>query len=80
MEEMRALRKEDPVKWSASQLAKKFDCSSLFVSFVTEGIVLNSKKEQQKQVTQVVKSRWGTKRRVAREDRAIRKERWYRDA
>lgn len=78
MEEMRALRKADPVKWSASQLAKKFDCSSLFVSFVTEGLS-KEKQAQQKLVTQVVKSRWGTKRRVAREDRALRKERWYRD-
>jgi len=75
---MRALRKADPVKWSASQLAKKFDCSSLFVSFVTEGLS-KEKQAQQKLVTQVVKSRWGTKRRVAREDRALRKERWYRD-
>jgi Mitochondrial ribosomal protein subunit L20 len=79
MEEMRALRREDPVKWSATQLAKKFDCSSLFVGFVTEGLS-KGKQEQQKRVTQVVKSRWGTKRRIAREDRAIRKERWYRDA
>jgi len=78
MEEMRALRRQDPVKWSAAQLAKKFDCTSLFVGFVTEGLA-KEKQEQHKLVTQVVKSRWGVKRRVAREDRALRKERWYRD-
>lgn len=78
MQEMRRLRREDPVKWSATQLGKKFDCSSLFVGFVTEGLS-KEKQEQQKLVTQVVKSRWGPKRRVAREDRALRKERWYKD-
>ena len=79
MEEMRQLRRSDPEKWSANQLAKKFDCSSLFVKFVTEGLS-RAKQEQQKQVTEAVKSRWGKKRRVAREDRAIRKEKWYQDA
>lgn len=78
MEEMRRLRKEDPVEWSASKLAKKFDTSSLFVGFVTEGIA-KEKREQQKQVTEIVKSRWGVKRRIAREDRALRKEGWGRD-
>ena len=78
MEEMRRLRREDPIEWSAKKLAKKFDCSSLFVGFVTEGIA-KEKQEQQKQLTEVIKSRWGVKRRTAREDRALRKERWGRD-
>lgn len=79
MEEMRRLRKEDPVAWSVTALAKKFDCSRIFVSFVTEGLS-QEKQKQQKMVTEVIKSRWGTKRRVAREDRALRKERWYSDS
>lgn len=79
MDEMRSLRKNDPLKWSVNRLAEKFDCSTIFVSFVTEGLA-KEKREQQKLVTQVVKSRWGIKRRVAREDEAIRKEKWYRDA
>lgn len=78
MNEMRALRKEDPMKWSASQLAKKYECSSLFVSFVTDGSA-QTKKEQQQQVTAFVQSRWGPKRRIAREDRQLRQEKWYRD-
>jgi Mitochondrial ribosomal protein subunit L20 len=78
MEEMRRLRREDPIEWSAKKLAKKFQTSSLFVGIVTEGIA-KDKKEQQKQVTDIVKSRWGVKRRTAREDRALRKERWGRD-
>lgn len=75
---MRRLRREDPIEWSAKKLAKKFDTSNLFVGFVTEGIA-KDKKEQQKQVTELVKSRWGVKRRTAREDRELRKERWGRD-
>lgn len=78
MDEMRALRKEDPYKWSLSQLAKKYDCASVFVGWVVEGIAKEKAKEQ-RMVTAFVKSRWGYKRRVAREDRQIRKERWYRD-
>lgn len=79
MDEMRELRKEDPYKWSVTQLAKKYDCSRVFVGWVVEGIA-KEKGQQQRIVTEVVKSRWGQKRRIAREDRAIRKERWYRDA
>lgn len=79
LEEMRRLRTEDPDTWSANKLAKKFDCSVLFVSIATDGIATR-KKLQQELVTEVVKSNWGTKRRLAREDRAIRREKWYSDA
>jgi hypothetical protein len=78
MDEMRTLRKADPLKWSASQLAKKFECSSLFVAFVTDGTA-NEKRVQQREVTEFVQSRWGPKRRIAREDRQLRREKWYRD-
>jgi len=37
------------------------------------------KKAMQKQVLEAVKSRWGTKRTLAREDRALRKEAWATD-
>ena len=79
MAEMRQLRTDDPLTWSITALAKKFDCSRVFVEFVTEGLSAE-KQKQQKLVTEVIKSRWGPKRRVAREDRALRKERWYSDA
>lgn len=77
VKEMRRLRLEDPDLWSSNKLAKKFDCSVLFVSIATDGIA-KQKQLQQELVTEVVKSRWGPKRRLAREDRAIRKETWYR--
>ena len=77
--EMKRLRREDPDQWSATQLQKKFDCSGVFVRFVIRGMS-KEKMEQQKLVSETVKSNWGIKRRVAREDRAIRKEKWFRDA
>lgn len=79
MDEMRALRMQDPYEWSVIKLAKKYDCSGVFVQWVIEGLA-EEKAAAQKLVTNVVKSRWGPKRRIAREDRAIRKERWTRDA
>lgn len=78
VDEMRKLRIEDPTKWSQTQLAKKFDCSNMFVGFVIKGIS-KEKAAQQKALSDVVRSNWGAKRRIAREDRAIRKDRWYRD-
>lgn len=77
--EMRSLRSQDPLEWSVKKLAKKFDCSRLFVMFVTEKLGVQ-KKDQQEQVTTLVKSRWSDKKRVAREDRQLRKETWYSDA
>lgn len=79
LEEMRRLRAEDPMTWSVGKLATKFDCSRMFVQTATSSVA-HGKKELQQQVTDIVKSRWGTKRRVAREDRALRRERWYKDA
>lgn len=78
---MRRLRTEDPLTWSAKKLALKYDCSVLFVGMATEGIAKRAgKQEIQKKLTEIVKSRWGQKRRVAREDRQIRREMSYRDA
>lgn len=77
LEEMRRLRQEDPISWSRTKLAKKFNCSNLFVGIVCQ--VDKKKREQQKQVLEAVKSRWGTIRRNAREDRTLRRETWGRD-
>lgn len=79
LEEMRKLRVEDPVAWSVKKLAKKFDCSQVFVQNAVAGLAKNKNAIQEK-VLEVVKSRWGTKRRIAREDRELRRTLWYRDA
>lgn len=77
IEEIRKLRLSDPMTWSRWKLARRFDCSPLFIAMVCEASP--QKKEIQKQVLQAVQSRWGTKRRMAREDRELRKEAWGRD-
>ncbi|KAL4973251.1 mitochondrial ribosomal protein subunit L20-domain-containing protein [Aspergillus desertorum] len=75
--EIRKLRLSDPMTWSRGKLAKRFDCSPLFIAQVCQASP--QKKEIQKQVLQAVQSRWGVKRRMAREDRKLRKDAWSRD-
>lgn len=77
VEEIIALRRSDPLKWTTTQLAKKFQCSTDFITNVCQG---NPElRAVQSQVLEAVKSRWGPKRRMAREDRQLRKEAWGRD-
>lgn len=77
IEEIRKLRLSDPMTWSRYKLAKRFECSALFVAMVCEASP--EKKQMQKQVLEAVQSRWGPKRRMAREDRQLRREAWGRD-
>ncbi|KAI9928070.1 hypothetical protein ASPWEDRAFT_42263 [Aspergillus wentii DTO 134E9] len=77
IEEIRKLRLSDPMTWSRWKLAKRFDCSPMFIGMVCEASP--QKKEIQRQVLEAVQSRWGAKRRMAREDRQLRKESWGRD-
>ncbi|KAI9805710.1 MAG: hypothetical protein M1833_005203 [Piccolia ochrophora] len=76
-EEIRRLRREDPEEWSKEKLAKKFECSALFVGIVCQAT--KQRKEEQKQMLEAVKSRWGRRRRTAREDRTRRRESWGRE-
>ncbi len=75
--EIRRLRSEDPFTWTRKKLAEKFDCSQFFVGMVVEAS--KERKEQQKQVLENVKEKWGRRKRYAREDRAKRRELWGRD-
>lgn len=77
IEEIRKLRLADPMTWSRHKLAKRFECSPLFIAMVCEASP--EKKQIQKQVLEAVQSRWGPKRRMAREDRQLRREAWGRD-
>ena len=79
LDEMRDLRKVDSMQWSVNRLSKKFECSPVFTHMVIDGLAPEKGREQ-KMVTDIVKSNWGKKRREAREDRQIRKERWLKDA
>jgi Mitochondrial ribosomal protein subunit L20 len=77
IEEIRKLRLNDPILWSRWKLAKRFNCSPLFIAMVCEASP--QKKDIQRQVLEAVRSRWGMKRRMAREDRQLRKESWGKD-
>lgn len=76
IEEIRKLRLNDPMSWSRWKLAKRFDCSPTFIAMVCDAG--REKKQIQRQVLEAVQSRWGIKRRIAREDRQLRRETWGR--
>ncbi|KAJ5335434.1 hypothetical protein N7541_005267 [Penicillium brevicompactum] len=78
IEEIRNLRLTDPMTWSRNKLAKRFECSPVFIAMVCQAS--KEKKEIQARILEAVQSRWGPKRRMAREDRELRKEAWGRDA
>jgi hypothetical protein len=77
VDEIRRLRREDPMTWSRNKLAKRFGCNPTFIKVVCEASP--EKKAIQAEVVEAVRSRWGKKRSIAREDRALRKELWARD-
>ncbi|CDO91874.1 unnamed protein product [Kluyveromyces dobzhanskii CBS 2104] len=74
--EIKRLRLEDPVKNSRKTLAKKYNCSPLFISIVSE-----PPKERQIEMShrlETIKSQWHPKRTLARAERKKRKTLWYR--
>ncbi|KAL7901534.1 mitochondrial ribosomal protein subunit L20 domain-containing protein [Trichoderma sp. SZMC 28014] len=76
IEEMRRLRAEDPLTWSVQKLARKFECSTVFVQMAAPAPAehlqwLKAKMERKME-------RWGPKRTQAREDRKRRAEMLYR--
>ncbi|KAI5288279.1 hypothetical protein KEM54_005339 [Ascosphaera aggregata] len=76
--QIKTLRFSDPIYWSQAKLAKKFGCSPIFVGQICEASP--EKKELQKNLLEAIKSSWGIKRTLAREDRELRRERWMKDA
>ncbi|KAL2268714.1 hypothetical protein VTJ83DRAFT_3560 [Remersonia thermophila] len=70
IEEMRRLRAEDPATNSVAALARRFDCSQLFVLMCCQAP--KEHREKMKAVEEKYKARWGPRRRAAREERARR--------
>ncbi len=73
---MRRLRMEDPVQWSVHALARKYNCSPIFVT-----IAVQSSKEHRRAMRgklAEVKDRWGPIRTKARDDRRKRRDMLYR--
>jgi hypothetical protein len=75
--EIRDLRTKDPRTWTRVKLAEKFECSQFFVGMVVKA---PQRAKQVERLHEGARRRWGSKRRMAREDRVRRKESWGRDA
>lgn len=64
MEEIRRLRREDPIKWTRKTLSEKFECSQFFVGLIAEATP--EKKQLERDGLETVKRTWGKKRKAAR--------------
>lgn len=76
IEEIRRLRKEDPRTWTRVRLAEKFDCSQFFVSLCCSAPEVANEREME---LERIKSKWGRKKREARDLRQEKKKLWGRD-
>ncbi|KAH6690598.1 mitochondrial ribosomal protein subunit L20-domain-containing protein [Plectosphaerella plurivora] len=74
--EIRRLRAEDPVTWSVTKLADKFNCSKVFITICTAAP--REHKEKLERRLEITKSRWGAIRTKARSERTKRKEMLFR--
>lgn len=72
--ELRALRAEDPIQYTAGALAKRFGCSPAFVSIVAP--LSKELRERGAKDQKGVAHAWGLNKRVAREGRKARRELW----
>ena len=68
------LRKEDPITYTKSKLAKQFNCSPLFVSIVAP--LPKAVRQVKKQQDDLKKQSWGLNKRVARAEREERRLLW----
>jgi hypothetical protein len=75
--EIKRLRTTDPERWTRLKLARKFNCSSLFVGICCQAT--DEKIAAEKAKLEAVKAKWGPKRTMAREDRLKRRQAVYRD-
>ena len=75
--EMRRLRAEDPKEWSVLALAKKYQCSAVFVMLATKGKAGEAHTAASKARLDAVKERWGPIRTKARVERTKRREMLY---
>ncbi|OTA95062.1 hypothetical protein M434DRAFT_61223, partial [Hypoxylon sp. CO27-5] len=78
VEEMRRLREEDPATWSVLKLAERYDCAPIFVMMCCRASAEHRDKERAR--LEAIKSRWGTIRTAARQDRQKRRALLLKDA
>ncbi|KUJ15777.1 uncharacterized protein LY89DRAFT_685717 [Mollisia scopiformis] len=74
--EIQRLKREEPDNWTCAKLARKFNCSTFFVSIcLTQcGVDNTQKKKEMQEKLEAIQARWGPRRRKAREERAKRYE------
>ncbi len=71
VDEMRALRAEDPERWSVVRLARRFGCTNWFVMICCRAPAEHAESERVRK--QAVRARWGPIRTHARDERGKRK-------
>lgn len=77
VEEMRALRAEDPERWSVLKLAARYGCTNWFVMMCCNAP--QEHKERERERKEAIRARWGPIRTQAREERKKRKALLLRD-
>jgi hypothetical protein len=78
IKEMQRLRKEDPEKWTAGKLAKKFGCTQVFVRLMARLPKPERKKALAKRDAEheAFRAKWGEKRLLQKDIRQKRKDFW----
>ncbi|GAW21508.1 hypothetical protein ANO14919_110290 [Xylariales sp. No.14919] len=71
VEEMRELRAKDPMKWSVLNLAKKYDCSPVFIMMCCKASPEHRGREKER--LEAIKARWGPIRTEARNEKKKRR-------
>ncbi|KXJ92071.1 mitochondrial ribosomal protein subunit L20-domain-containing protein [Microdochium bolleyi] len=71
VDEMRALRAANPLKWSVLKLAEKYECTPIFVMMCCKASAEHQANERERKAA--IRARWGPTRTQAREERTKRK-------
>jgi len=71
---IRSLRLSNPSYWHRNRLAKEFNTSTLFIGMVCQAP--ESRLREMEQRMEKIKSRWGEKRQLARQEREKRRAGW----
>jgi hypothetical protein len=78
--EIMRLKQQEPDAWDNAKLARKFNCSSYFISVCLSecGVDNTKRKKEMQERLEAVKARWGPRRRKAEEERERRFQLAYR--
>ncbi|CZR60513.1 related to ribosomal protein YmL20 precursor, mitochondrial [Phialocephala subalpina] len=76
VKEIQRLKREEPDDWTCAKLARKFNCSTFFVSICLSqcGGDDSQRKKDMAEKLEAIRARWGPRRRKAREEKSKRYE------